>query len=149
MHISEQELAKLLRQNLDLHLPNQVQSVVKQPPKRLSPKSQAEEKFLVLWTHLQGPPLEREYRFDPTRRYRIDFYHAATYMGVEIEGGTWVYGKSRHSSPQGYARDAAKYFLATMQGITVLRLTTDMITVPYIQEILEFVERKTHAHLNA
>ena len=115
MRLSEQELAKLLRSNPDLKMAQGDEIERVQPPKTLSPKSQLEEKFLVLWTHLKGPALEREYRFDPTRRYRIDFFHVPTNVGVECEGGTWQYGKSRHSSPQGFRNDAEKYFLATLQ----------------------------------
>jgi hypothetical protein len=107
-------------------------------------KSELEEKFLALWTYLHGVPLAREYRFDAVRKYRLDFYHAPTRTGIEIEGGTGHYGKSRHSSPQGYRDDCEKYNLATMQGITILRLTSAMINPPYLQILVAFLNKRVY-----
>ena len=35
--------------------------------------SALEERFWGVWTSLGGPPLQREVRFHPTRRWRFDF----------------------------------------------------------------------------
>ena len=144
MHLTEQELAKLLRSNPDIHLQDvgKVQQAL--PPKQLSPKSQLEEKFLVLWMHLGGPALEREYRFGETM-HRADFAHLPTRILIELEGGTWSKTKkSRHSTPSGYRDDCRKYNLATMQGWRVLRLTADMVTVPYLETLIHYFEREIY-----
>jgi very-short-patch-repair endonuclease len=44
---------------------------------------------------------------------------------VEIEGGTWIYG--RHSRPSGYEADCEKYNLAAELGWFVLRFTNHMV----------------------
>jgi very-short-patch-repair endonuclease len=70
-------------------------------------------------------PVEEHY-FAKPRRFRFDRAFLVERVAVELEGGTW--GKSRHTSGSGYARDCAKYNLATAMGWRVLRYTTDMLT---------------------
>lgn len=71
-----------------------------------------------------GISYEREYRFDPSRRWRADFYIAPSLL-VEVEGGTWSGG--RHTSGVGYRNDAIKYNAAVLKGFRVLRFTADMV----------------------
>lgn len=42
---------------------------------RPKPPSRLEDRFLKLWRLVSGPELEKEYRFDPTRRWRADVAH--------------------------------------------------------------------------
>lgn len=72
------------------------------------------------------PPWETEYRFDPARRYRLDFFFPAARLGVELQGGTWVAGG--HSRGRGYQRDCDKLAACTLAGIRVLWFTTDDVT---------------------
>ena len=51
------------------------------PPWRL------EGRFLRLWESLGGPPLEKEFRFHPGRRWRADFAHLPSRTLIEVEGG--------------------------------------------------------------
>jgi hypothetical protein len=57
--------------------------------------SRLEDRFLMLWKAVGGPPLEREYRFHAARRWRPDFAHLQARCLIEVEGGIWVNG--RHS----------------------------------------------------
>ena len=68
---------------------------------------------------------QREYRFDPTRRWRFDFAWPEKHIAVEIEGGQWVNG--RHSRGKGFEADCRKYLAALIQGWTVVRATPAMI----------------------
>lgn len=97
-----------------------------------------EERFLTLWQMLTRTPLEREYRFNVTRKWRFDFAHPATRIGIEIEGGTWVQG--RHNRPQGFAADCEKYNSAAELGWRLFRLTPDMITVDNVQTIARTIQ---------
>lgn len=97
-----------------------------------------EERFLMLWQTLTRTPLEREYRFNVTRKWRLDFAHPATRIGIEIEGGTWVQG--RHNRPQGFAADCEKYNSAAELGWRLFRLTPDMITVDNVQTIARTIQ---------
>lgn len=105
-------------------------------------KSKLERTFETRWRQLSGPPLESEVRFHPTRRWRLDFAHLETKIGIEMEGGTWTQG--RHTQGKGYANDCEKYNAAQLLGWRVFRLTSDMIRekpyqclMPIIQAIRE------------
>ena len=85
----------------------------------------AEDSFLALWRAAAGPPLEREARFDGTRRWRFDFAERGSQVAVEIEGGIWIQG--RHLRARGYEADCEKYSVAALQGWAVIRLTPRMV----------------------
>ena len=55
---------------------------------------------------------EREYRFDPDRRYRADFAWPTRSLLVEVEGGTRQYG--RHNRHEGFEKDCTKYNRAAL-----------------------------------
>lgn len=69
--------------------------------------------------------VKTEYRFHPTRRWRFDFAIPDIKLGIEAEGGTWIYG--RHSRATGFMKDCEKYNEASLLGWRVLRFTKDMI----------------------
>lgn len=81
------------------------------------------------------PPPQREYRFAPPRRFRFDFCWPDRMLAVEVEGGTWT--KGRHTRPQGFANDCAKYNLATLNGWQVLRFTRDHIKSGEALDLIE------------
>lgn len=64
-----------------------------------------------------------EYRFHPTRKWRIDYYFEANgrRVGLEVEGGVWTNG--RHTRGKGFAGDMEKYNAAAAIGITIVRVT--------------------------
>ena len=64
---------------------------------------------------------EQEYRFDQTRRYRLDLAFPKQKVGIEINGGIW-HGKA-HSSPLMILRDMEKANLLIQLGWRVLRYT--------------------------
>lgn len=100
------------------------------------------EKFEYIWyTLLNGPALEKEYKFVASRRFRADYAHPPTRTLIEIEGGTWVRG--RHVRPGGYSKDAAKYNLAALGGYAVFRLTSDMVTEENIIPIIDYIKAKS------
>lgn len=74
-----------------------------------------------------GVAYEREYRFDPKRRWRIDFYIPEGEIGIEIEGGIWLGGRGGHTSGKGYNNNCEKYNAAAIRGITILRYTASML----------------------
>lgn len=80
---------------------------------------------------------EREYRFDPCRKWRADFYIPTKRLLVEIEGGTWSGG--RHIRPAAFAADCEKYNRAVILGFTVIRYTTDMVKRGDAMEDLETI----------
>jgi hypothetical protein len=71
------------------------------------------------------PAPEREYRFDPARRWRFDYAWPAQKVALEREGGTWAGG--RHVRPKGYENDCKKYNRAQILGWLVVRATAGMV----------------------
>ena len=74
--------------------------------------------FLIL----QAEKIEgfvKDYKFHPTRRWKIDFCNPETKVGVELEGGIFTNG--RHTRGAGYQADTEKYNEITKTGIRLLR----------------------------
>jgi len=98
--------------------------------------SKLESKFLFLWRCLDGPPLEREYRFHPDRKWRADFAHLPSKTLIEVEGGIFMRAGGRHSRGCGYAKDAEKYLEAALSGWRVIRLTERQLDAEWIERII-------------
>ena len=96
--------------------------------------SKLEQRFALMWRSMNGPALEREFRFHPTRKWRADFAHLPSRPLIEIEGGIWIRG--RHTTPRGFTADAEKYLEAALAGWRVLRLVDQQIKAPMIQRII-------------
>jgi very-short-patch-repair endonuclease len=88
-------------------------------------KSAIEESFAMQVRACKLPTPEREYRFDPSRRWRIDYAWPDRKLLVELEGAIWVGG--RHTRGSGFSKDCEKYNAASMLGYTLLRFTADMV----------------------
>lgn len=84
------------------------------------------------------PEPVREYRGIAGRRYRFDRAWPDRMLALEYEGLAWAGGKSRHTTPRGYASDCAKYNEAMLAGWRVLR-----VTAPHVAsgEALQWIER--------
>jgi len=104
------------------------------------PASKLEERFMSLWRAVQGPPLEREFRFYPARKWRGDFAHVASRTIYELDGMVWNGG---HTRGDGYTRDRQRDFEAHCVGWTVVRLVEPMLTQ---ENILALAMR---AHVNS
>ncbi len=102
--------------------------------------SPLETHFATTWEALGGPPLEREFRFCPARRWRADFAHQPSRTLIEIEGGIW--NRGRHVSPQGFAKDAEKYLEAALDGWTVLRLTDKQLNPHTVARLIAYVRER-------
>lgn len=101
-------------------------------------KRQLAQRFEALWRQVGGQELVHEHRFCLERRWRADYAHLPTQTLIELEGGTWTNG--RHTRGGGYAGDCEKYNTATMAGWRVLRLTTDMVTLEYIETLVRWIQ---------
>jgi very-short-patch-repair endonuclease len=79
-----------------------------------------------------------EHRFDPVRRWRLDFAFVPQKLAIEVEGGIWTGG--RHGRGVGMEKDAEKYNQLTLMGWRLLRFTDKPIksgaAVAMIQEAL-------------
>lgn len=71
-----------------------------------------------------GIEYQREFKFEPTRRWRADFAFARAKLLVEVEGGA---GFGRHSRREGFIADGEKYAAAARMGWVVLRFTKPQI----------------------
>jgi len=84
------------------------------------------ETTLLLQIRAAGlPEPDREVRFCPHRRWRLDFAWKDSLIAVECEGGIW--SKGRHVRGKGFADDCEKYAMAALIGYRVFRFTGPMI----------------------
>ena len=97
-------------------------------------ESRLEKKFAFLWRCLDGPPLEREFKFHPKRKWRADFAHLPSRTLIEIEGGAWVGG--RHNRGTGFVKDAEKYLEAVLAGWRVVRLTERQLEADSLERLI-------------
>jgi len=103
--------------------------------------SPLEAQFLQLWVILNGPELEAQYKFEPTRGWIADFVELTTRTIIEIDGGMYIGGVGgRHNRAHGYQRDRERDNWATMTGWRVIRLTSAMLTPDYIESIIKWME---------
>lgn len=73
------------------------------------------------------PEPTREYRAIPGRRFPFDFAWPEYRVLCEVQGGTYVKGKSGHSSGSGIARDIEKHNLAVLLGWRIIYADTNHI----------------------
>ena len=66
-----------------------------------------------------------EYRFHPTRKWRLDLAWPDLQIAVEVQGGIWTGG--RHTRGQGAARDYDKLSTAAVMGWCVILVTPSQI----------------------
>lgn len=100
--------------------------------------SKGEEAFIKVWKDIGGQEYIREYKFHPTRRFRIDFYFPQAKLGIEVDGGNWSGG--RHVRGQGFEDDCEKKMEALFLGIYLSCLTIRMITSDNLQRYKKFIE---------
>ena len=91
--------------------------------------------FLLLCKEHGLPLPEKEFRFHHPRRWRIDYCFVEQKLAVEIEGGTWVFG--RHNYPTGYHKDREKYNQLTMNGYWLLRFTPKEAENGYAVDVIK------------
>lgn len=85
---------------------------------------------------------EKEYRFHPVRKWRIDFALVDKNIAIECEGG--VYIKGRHNRASGFIKDVEKYNALTLAGWRLLRFTIKDFKQPLsiINTIKELINEK-------
>lgn len=110
----------------------------KQRPVSVRKTSRLERRFELLWRTVDGPALEPEFRFHPTRKWRADYAHLESRTLIELEGGVWVGG--RHNRAAGFVADAEKYLEATLAGWRVVRLVDSQLTLDTVGRIASAVK---------
>lgn len=79
-------------------------------------------------------PYEREVKFCPARRWRMDFIVGN--LAVEIDGGLWM-KKGGHNTAKGIMRDMEKANAAQEMGFVVLRFSTKQVKDGYAINFIE------------
>jgi hypothetical protein len=62
-----------------------------------------------------------EYRFDLSRRWKVDWAFVDVKIAVEVEGGAWKMG--RHNRPASFLKEMEKYNRLAVLGWRLIRLT--------------------------
>lgn len=69
------------------------------------------------------PPPEYEYRFHPTRRWRMDVAWPEEKVAIEVQGGIW--NRGAHGRGSGIVRDYEKHNAAMVAGWRVVYVVPD------------------------
>lgn len=88
-------------------------------------KSQLEEQLYFQIKACRLPLPERQYRFIPGRRYTADFAWLGPMLIVEVQGGSYVFG--RHNRPQGFEADCERTCIAMSLGWRIMPVTGKMV----------------------
>lgn len=83
-----------------------------------------------------------EFRFAPPRRWRFDYAWLASKVALEIEGGAFVAGGSRHTRGAGFRADLEKYNVATAAGWRVFRVLPEQLLSHGIDLVKQAMEAK-------
>lgn len=79
----------------------------------------------LLWTPWDLPTPVAEFKFHPERKWRLDYAWPERKIGLEIEGGIWIRGRSghggAHSLPSNIVRDMEKMNEAQRLGWRIFR----------------------------
>lgn len=67
------------------------------------------------------PDYEKDYRFHPVRKWRIDRAFVQQKVAVELEGSIWAGKKGGHTSGVGFLGNMHKYNSLTLEGWKLLR----------------------------
>ena len=105
-------------------------------------KTEAQAAKFMGMLRSQGLPLpHRECQFHPVRKWRVDFGWPHARIGLEVEGGVFAKGKSRHTTGAGFRADIEKYNTATVLGWRIVRVLPEQLcteaTVQMISDLLE------------
>jgi very-short-patch-repair endonuclease len=84
--------------------------------------------------------LEQEHRFHPVRKWRLDFAHVPSKVGIEIQGGVWNFG--RHGRGYGIVQDMEKSNEAIFCGWSIIKLAGTQINSENIEKIKTLIQSK-------
>lgn len=79
------------------------------------------EKNLLYWCSAKGYTVIEEYRFNPERKWRSDWYIPQLNCLLEFEGGVFQQNGG-HNSVKDYTKDLNKYNSAIQLGFRLIRL---------------------------
>lgn len=125
--MDKSDLAALLASNPDLGIDAEALITGEHD---LEKANAAEQEFYTRWREQGGMELEHDcIEPVPKRKFRLDFAHVPTRIGIEIQGGVWMFGDARkgHVDPRRYEQDCEKANLAQMAGWEVYCFTPQMV----------------------
>lgn len=95
---------------------------------------------------MRGPELIAEYKFHPTRKWRVDYWHNSG-VAIEVEGSVWTRG--RHTRGSGFLADMEKYNALAERGVLLFRVPAHEITLKWLAPIYDCINRGgSMAYLN-
>lgn len=83
--------------------------------------------FLALLKRARLPAPTIELHFHDTRDWRFDFSWPDAKLALEVEGGAFKAGGSRHTRGAGFRNDCEKYSVAATLGWRILRVLPEQL----------------------
>jgi very-short-patch-repair endonuclease len=91
--------------------------------------------FLILCNKMEISGITKEFKFHPTRRWRIDYAIPEIKLAIELEGGAYIRG--RHVRPTGFVNDMEKYNALSELGWVLLRYQPTKIDYQQIKKVYD------------
>lgn len=88
-----------------------------------------------------------EFRFDPRRRWRMDWAWPLEKVALEVEGA--VFNQGRHTRGIGYIRDMEKYSEAAIAGWCVVRCTPGQLMTVGLDRVIRALAQRLVQRRNA
>lgn len=112
---------------------NRKENLVRQP--KIMPEINQEDSFISACKSVGLPIPIKEYKFHPTRKWKIDWAWPNHLIALEVEGAIWTQG--RHTRGSGFLKDMEKYNELAVLGWRLIRTTPIEIKNLHILETLE------------
>ena len=95
-----------------------------------------------------GVEMIQQYKFHPTRRWRLDFANVSSKVALEIDGGEFLTGKKKgaHNRGSQMANDYEKRNAAIELGWVVFQLTGAMVNndpLGWAKRIADVIEERS------
>lgn len=90
-------------------------------------------------------PFRREYKFDPTRRWKFDIAWPELMVAVEIHGGVYdrgPRGRGRHVRPEGFMKDREKMNKAIQLGWRVFEYGTAQVNEDMAIQVADYLTNR-------
>lgn len=104
--------------------------------------SQRELEFAQLWvSYYPGIDLVTQHRYNPKRKFTLDFAHLPSKTAVEVNGAIW--SKGGHNTGRGLLRDYRKALDAATLGWLVLPIAPDDFSPETLAKIAAVIQLRS------
>jgi very-short-patch-repair endonuclease len=145
-HLGDRIVGARIVEKIGMHDDIKQQVAKKMQLKRVPNDPAALLAFQIKAAGLPAP--EREFRFHPTRRWRLDLAFVDRKIAIELNGGIWMRNPDgtaggAHSRPRNILRDMSKGNALQEAGWRLYQFTPHQVTIGEALKVMERVLRSS------